>query len=75
MEEEGEETYKFGMVGASDTHTGAISDDESDFHSKVGILDGDAVARGSVPISDERVESLTGGQAIRQLAFKKIGER
>ena len=63
------------MVGASDTHTGAISDDESDFHSKVGILDGDAVARGSVPISDERVESLTGGQAIRQLAFKKIGER
>ena len=38
-------------------------------------MDGDAVARGSVPISDERVESLTGGQAIRQLAFKKIGER
>ena len=76
MEEEGRgNPYKFGMVGASDTHTGAISDDESDFHSKVGILDGDAVARGSVPISDERVESLTGGQAIRQLAFKKIGER
>ena len=76
MEEEGRgNPYKFGMVGASDTHTGAISDDESDFHSKVGILDGDAVARGSVPISDERVESLTGGQAIRQLAFKKIVER
>jgi len=76
MEEEGRgNPYKFGMVGASDTHTGAISDDESDFHSKVGILDGDAVARGSVPISDERVELLTGGQAIRQLSFKKIGDR
>ena len=76
MEEEGRgNPYKFGMVGASDTHTGAISDDESDFHSKVGILDGDAVARGSVPISDERVEILTGGQAIRQLSFKKIGDR
>ena len=67
--------YKFGMVGASDTHTGAISDDESDFHSKVGILDGTAVARGSVPISDQQVQDLTGGNAIRQLAFKKIGER
>ena len=76
MEEEGRgNPYKFGMVGASDTHTGAISDDESDFHSKVGILDGTPVARGSVPISDQQVQDLTGGNAIRQLAFKKIGDR
>jgi len=76
MEEEGRgNPYKFGMVGASDTHTGAISDDESNFTAKVGILDGTAVSRGSVPISDEQVEALTGGNAIRQLAFKKIGER
>ena len=76
MEEEGRgNPYKFGMVGASDTHTGAISDDESDFHSKVGILDGTAVARGSVPISDQQVQDLTGGNAIRQLSFKKIGDR
>ena len=76
MEEEGRgNPYKFGMVGASDTHTGAISDDESDFHSKIGIFDGTAVGRGSVPISDEDVELLTGGQDIRQLAFKKIGDR
>ena len=76
MEEEGRgNPYKFGMVGASDTHTGAISDDESDFHSKIGIFDGTAVGRGSVPISDEDVERLTGGQDIRQLAFKKIGDR
>ena len=74
MEEEGRgNPYKFGMVGASDTHTGAISDDESDFHSKIGIFDGTAVGRGSVPISDADVELLTGGQDIRQLAFKKIG--
>ena len=33
--------YKFGMVGASDTHTGAISDDESNFTSKIGIFDED----------------------------------
>ena len=76
MEEEGRgNPYKFGMVGASDTHTGAISDDESDFHSKIGIFDGTAVGRGSVPISDADVELLTGGQDIRQLSFKKIGDR
>nr|ABL97719.1 hypothetical protein MBMO_EB0-39H12.0095 [uncultured marine bacterium EB0_39H12] len=76
MEEEGRgNPYKFGMVGASDTHTGAISDDESDFHSKVGLLDGTAVARGSVPISDQQVQDLTGGNSIRQLSFKKIGDR
>ena len=76
MDEEGRgNPYKFGMVGASDTHTGAISDDESDFHSKIGIFDGTPVGRGSVPISDEQVETLTGGQDIRQLSFKKIGGR
>tara|TARA_Y100000768_G_scaffold120791_1_gene89269 strand:- start:16838 stop:18922 length:2085 start_codon:yes stop_codon:yes gene_type:complete len=76
MDEEGRgNPYKFGMVGASDTHTGAISDDESDFHSKIGIFDGTPVGRGSVPISDEQVETLTGGQDIRQLSFKKVGGR
>lgn len=43
--------YKFGFVGASDTHTGAISDDESNFFSKVGILDSTPALRGSVPLS------------------------
>ena len=42
--------YKFGFVGASDTH-GAISDDESNFFSKVGLLDGTPEQRGSVPAS------------------------
>ena len=42
--------YKFGFVAASDTHTGAISDDESDFFSKIGILDSTPELRGSVPL-------------------------
>ncbi|MDX1733553.1 MAG: DUF3604 domain-containing protein [Halioglobus sp.] len=43
--------YKFGFVGASDTHTGANSLDESSFFSKAGMLDGTAELRGSVPVS------------------------
>ena len=41
--------YRFGLVGASDTHTGAISQDEETFSSKAGLLDGTAERRGSVP--------------------------
>ena len=40
------------MVGASDTHTGAISDKESDYHSKIGILDGTPELRGAAPLSE-----------------------
>ena len=43
--------YEFGIVGASDTHTGAVSDDESNFFSKLGMLDSTADLRGSVPMS------------------------
>jgi hypothetical protein len=43
--------YRFGFVGASDTHTGAISDDESDYFAKIGLLDSTAQFRGSVPMS------------------------
>lgn len=43
--------YKFGLVGASDTHVSATSDKEESFHSKSGILDGTAMVRGSVPLS------------------------
>lgn len=49
--------YKFGLVGASDTHTAAISDDESNYFSKVGLVDGNAVLRGSVPL-DEAAEAM-----------------
>jgi hypothetical protein len=43
--------YDFGIVGASDTHTGAISDDEANYFSKLGMLDSTAALRGSVPMS------------------------
>jgi len=42
--------YKFGLIGSSDTHTGATSDDESNFHSKAGLMDSTPALRGSVPL-------------------------
>ena len=51
LEDQGiENPYKFGLVGASDTHTGATSDDESNYFSKIGLLDATADRRGSVPL-------------------------
>ena len=50
--------YQFGFVGASDTHTAAASLDESNYFSKVGLLDADGGRRGSVPISDGDAEVL-----------------
>ena len=50
--------YKFGLVGASDTHTGAISDKESDFHSKIGILDGTPELRGAAPVTQSLRQQL-----------------
>jgi hypothetical protein len=44
--------FKFGFIGSSDTHTGAISDDEANYFAKVGLLDATASQRGSVPISE-----------------------
>lgn len=43
--------FKFGLVAASDTHVAATTDDESTFFSKAGILDGEPLNRGSVPVS------------------------
>jgi len=75
MSEEGRgNPYKFGMVGASDTHTGAISDDESNFTSKIGIFDGTPEGRGSAPLTGENLE-LVLQAPIRQLNLKKIGDR
>jgi hypothetical protein len=50
--------YKFGLIGSSDTHTGAGSFDEQNYWSKVGILDGTAMGRGSVPMTEERIDWL-----------------
>ena len=50
--------YKFGLIGSSDSHTGAGAYDENNYWSKVGLLDGTAEARGAVPLTAERVEML-----------------
>ena len=50
--------YKFGLIGSTDTHVVAASLDESNFWSKVGLLDGDPENRGSVPLKEENVERL-----------------
>ena len=41
--------YQFGLVAASDTHTGAAYLEEDSYHSKTGMLDGTPERRGSVP--------------------------
>jgi hypothetical protein len=50
--------FKYGFIGSSDTHTGAGSYDDSNFFSKVGLLDSTAVLRGSVPIDDDHHKAL-----------------
>jgi hypothetical protein len=42
--------YKFGMIGASDTHVGAGAFDEDNYWSKIGLVDSNAELRGSVPL-------------------------
>ena len=43
--------YKFGVVGASDTHTGAASLEEDNYFGKIGAFDSTAEKRGSIPAS------------------------
>ena len=45
--------YRFGIVGASDTHNSGERFDEDKFVSKVGVLDSEPTSRGSVPVSEE----------------------
>ena len=52
--ESGVNPYRFGVVGASDTHNSGDVFDEDRFVSKLGDIDGaDAMSRGSVPVSSE----------------------
>ena len=55
--ETGANPYKFGLIGASDTHTGAGTFEEENFLSKAGLLDATAQQRGSVPIDPASVET------------------
>ena len=50
--------YKFGLIGSSDTHVVASSLDESNYWSKVCLLDGDPENRGAIPLKEENVARL-----------------
>ena len=43
--------FKFGLIGSSDSHVGGPSDSEELYFSKVGMLDGTAELRGSIPFN------------------------
>ena len=51
--ETGANPYRFGLIGSSDTHTGAGSFEEDNFFSKVGLLDATPELRGSTPVPED----------------------
>jgi hypothetical protein len=50
-EKESANPYKFGVIGSSDTHTGAASLQEDNYFGKIGSFDSTPEKRGSVPAS------------------------
>jgi hypothetical protein len=75
-EQEGFNPYKFGLIGSSDTHTAASSQEEDNFFSKIGLLDSSAALRGSIPItdpamlaSDQSFEEVDGNQYMNSSAI------
>ena len=76
QEGEGFDPFKFGLIGASDSHVVGGAYDEEDYWSKVGIVDGTPVARGSVPIpgtdwSNQPLE--TNNDLLRNNVFSRWG--
>jgi hypothetical protein len=51
-EEQGFNPYRFGVIGASDTHNAAGSFEEDNYWSKTGMTDIEPYQRGSVPLPD-----------------------
>ena len=54
--------YKFGMIGASDTHVGAGAFDENNYWSKIGLVDANGKLRGSVPLDKPNADGSTYNQ-------------
>ncbi|MAT84305.1 MAG: hypothetical protein CMQ43_05335 [Gammaproteobacteria bacterium] len=61
--------FQFGIVGASDTHTGAASLQEDAYFSKVGLLDATPQLRGSVPLDQPDAD----GNAYREVYYDTWG--
>jgi hypothetical protein len=51
-ERDGFNPFRFGLIGASDTHVAAGPVEEDNYFSKVGVLDGEPKLRGSVPLDE-----------------------
>jgi hypothetical protein len=66
--------FAFGVIGSSDTHTGAAQNDESNFSSKLGILSADAQLRGSVPLSlvENILVNILPGQEVVEVDGKSF---
>jgi hypothetical protein len=60
--------YQFGLIGSSDTHNSATSVDEQNYFSKVGLVDGTAELRGSIPAS------FVSGTVLKLLAPETVKE-
>ena len=58
-QETGINPYKFGFIGASDTHNAASSVEEDNYVSKVALMDGRGAYRGSVPLTAEQQKIVT----------------
>lgn len=67
-----ENPFKFGFIGASDTHTGAVADDESAFYGKIGNLDATATLKGSVPMNAVQAAAA---RADENAQIKEIGNK
>ncbi|MFT5100351.1 MAG: hypothetical protein ACI9VI_000606, partial [Candidatus Azotimanducaceae bacterium] len=76
--------YKFGVIGSSDTHTGAASLQEDNYFGKIGSFDSTAEKRGSVPASflygslvkfsaSEMVEEVDGQDYLNFSGYKYWG--
>jgi hypothetical protein len=76
--------YKFGLIGSTDTHVAGGSDRESSYFSKVGLVDGIAMRRGSIPANLVRskiygwvvpgiVKSVAGKDYIALSSFENWG--
>jgi hypothetical protein len=66
-EDQGFNPFRFGMIGSTDTHTGAGSIEEDSYVGKLGALDGTPERRGSIPLEAPRPDgdSYGGGNYVK----------